>query len=168
MKEETADFIHIGRRYKTVSRKTEDEAIAFIDANPNWGVLDVGEDGTFYIADCADLGVPINPPVKRPPKRKGPRKPYVPVVPPLHVLKAKLERVEKRLRKLGHEDAHLAGLSRHFHLGRVGGSGRNTARLNRRREAALDKSIREAKLSRELQGERNYLLSQIRTYDDES
>lgn len=42
------------------------------------------------------------------------------------------------------KDAHLDALAQSFHLGTVGGSGRNTASLNRCREASLERTISNA------------------------
>jgi len=41
-------------------------------------------------------------------------------------------------------DSHLDGVKSYFHLGMVGGSGRNIRSLNRRREKALDRTVSNA------------------------
>lgn len=53
------------------------------------------------------------------------------------------ESVRNRLNNTG-GDSHLDSVRDHFHLGTVGGSGRNNKRLNKRRERAMDRSISEA------------------------
>lgn len=54
-------------------------------------------------------------------------------------LQEQLKYIQERLDRLlpQHDD----GLSTHFHLGMVGGSGRNVRRLNRRRGRALERHI---------------------------
>lgn len=55
-------------------------------------------------------------------------------------IQAKIDRIDGKS-----QDSHLNGVAQHFHLGMVGGSGRNTHRLNQRRERSLDKTIENAK-----------------------
>ena len=75
--------------------------------------------------------------------------------------------ITSRIAKLnGSEDQHLAGVAKHFHLGMVGGSGRNTHKLNQRRERAMDKSIAVAKEVTELYKELNTIEAKIKDLQD--
>jgi hypothetical protein len=58
-------------------------------------------------------------------------------------LQARLQEVQTKISQLeqGSRDPYLDDLSKHFHLGRVGGSGHGTHRLNARRDRSLDKTI---------------------------
>lgn len=56
-------------------------------------------------------------------------------------------------------------LSKHFHLARVGGSGRNVGRLNQRRERDLDRTIRAAVDAEACRKEVNGLAAKIRAMD---
>lgn len=68
-----------------------------------------------------------------------------------------------RLEKLnGPADQHLEGVAKHFHLGMVGGSGRNTHRLNQRRERAMDKSISNAVEATKLYNELGTIQAKIK------
>ena len=42
---------------------------------------------------------------------------------------------------LAERNSYTAHVAKHFHLGTVGGSGRNTTKLNKRREAEVEKTI---------------------------
>ena len=60
-------------------------------------------------------------------------------------LKSKEAIIQSKLNKLnGPTDSHLEGVAKSFHLGMVGGSGRNNHKLNQRRERSLDKTISNA------------------------
>lgn len=78
-------------------------------------------------------------------------------------LRQQLEPIEQQIAQLEarQHDPHLKQLSEYFHLGHVGGSGRGTSRLNRRREAALDKSIDTAKRLEPLYRQRAECLRRI-------
>ena len=81
-----------------------------------------------------------------------------------------LETFRRQLQPIEHQIARLEGKQRDpyldavagtFHLGMVGGSGRRTARLNARKERALDKHIETAKKLEPLYRERARLLGLI-------
>lgn len=76
-------------------------------------------------------------------------------------LKKELEKVEAKISKLTLSDSHLDSVQQHFHLGRVGGSGRNVAKLNARRERFLDKTIDQAREYTSLAAQRSQLLHKI-------
>ncbi len=79
----------------------------------------------------------------------------------LTALRAELATVTQRIDKIhGHTD-YTDRVAASFHLGMVGGSGRNTASLNRKRERALDKTIDNAKICVQLYKQRNALTAQI-------
>lgn len=63
-------------------------------------------------------------------------------------LKAKLIVVNSRIEKLEREQngGYTSQMSRSFHMGMVGGSGRNVNSLNKKRERDLDKTIRIANI----------------------
>jgi hypothetical protein len=83
--------------------------------------------------------------------------------------KARLDIIIPRIEKLEAQQngGYTAQVARSFHLGMVGGSGRNTARLNRRRGAELDRTIDRAKVLTELYKERNYLEARIKDIEDD-
>lgn len=75
--------------------------------------------------------------------------------------------ITAKLAKLnGSEDQHLQGVAKHFHLGMVGGSGKNIHKLNQRRERAMDKSIAVAKEVTELYKELNTIEAKIKDLQD--
>jgi hypothetical protein len=59
-------------------------------------------------------------------------------------LQAKLAVLQARIARTSNCPDPTAKLSAHFHLGMVGGSGRNTVKLNRVREASLERTISNA------------------------
>lgn len=63
----------------------------------------------------------------------------------IHSLSEQADVFREKLRARQGDDAHMEGVRKHFHLGMVGGSGRNNHKLNQRRERSLDKSIEGAK-----------------------
>jgi hypothetical protein len=63
----------------------------------------------------------------------------------------KLERLKKQLERLNGKTYPGDELSGFFHLGTVGHAGRPSARLNRRREAAIETRAADAKTAREVQ-----------------
>lgn len=75
----------------------------------------------------------------------------------LAIVLQRIERLEAQ-----QNGGYTAQVAKYFHLGTVGGSGRNTARLNKRRENELDKTIDRAKILVQLYGERNALQFQIK------
>lgn len=79
----------------------------------------------------------------------------------LNDLKAQLIEVNNRITKLQPNDSYFESLSRSFHLGMVGGSGRNTRKLNKRREASINKSLDNAKALCELYTKRDNLTKRI-------
>lgn len=78
----------------------------------------------------------------------------------LKVKEERLEYVEAKIKKLN-GGAYTQEVSKHFHLGMVGGSGRNTHRLNKRREAELHKSIENSRELVKLYNERDALQTVI-------
>ncbi|MGE9312858.1 hypothetical protein ACLOAU_14515 [Niabella sp. CJ426] len=79
----------------------------------------------------------------------------------LQKLKDRLLVVTQRLEKIEGTKYYTDKVANSFYLGMVGGSGRNTTRLNRRRESELDKTIQNAKIWCELYNESNRLKAQI-------
>lgn len=63
---------------------------------------------------------------------------------PIPKLKEKLARLETRIARTSNCPDPTAAVSSSFHLGMVGGSGRNTVKLNRVREASLERTINNA------------------------
>jgi hypothetical protein len=79
----------------------------------------------------------------------------------LQTLKNELANVEYQIKMKTPNDSYLDNVSRSFHLGMVGGSGRNTYRLNKRREASLDRTIKAAVILCPLYRLRDGLIKQI-------
>jgi len=79
----------------------------------------------------------------------------------LEALHRQLLSIEQSIARLEVCDPILDELSRHFHLGMVGGSGRGTAALNARRERSLDKSIATGKKLVPLYQEHARLIARI-------
>ncbi len=78
-------------------------------------------------------------------------------------LKAKEVAIQSKLQKLnGPTDSHLEGVAKSFHLGIVGGSGRNNHKLNQRRERSLDKTISNAVEATKLYKELGEVQSKIK------
>lgn len=80
----------------------------------------------------------------------------------LQELQAELFTIQQRIKKITPYDSHVDAVAQSFHLGFVGGSGRNTYRLNKRKEAYLDRTIKAAVIISDLNKQENYILSQIR------
>lgn len=80
--------------------------------------------------------------------------------------RAELLAVKTKIQRLTPKDSHIDALSNSFHLGRVGGSGRNNCRLNKRREAYLGKTISAAKELSDLYKEQNYLEARIKDLEE--
>jgi hypothetical protein len=76
-------------------------------------------------------------------------------------LKADLINVNTRIKKLTPNESYLNSVSKSFHLGRVGGSGRNIYRLNKRREQALNRSLQVVGILSKLYQQRSGLEKQI-------
>jgi hypothetical protein len=74
----------------------------------------------------------------------------------LAALLPKIERLERQI-----NGGYTAQVAKSFHLGMVGGSGRNTHRLNKRRSSEIDKTIDNAILSVQLCKERDALIYNI-------
>ncbi len=70
-------------------------------------------------------------------------------------LEALRDELQARLNRLSgsNKDTHLDSVQKYFHMGMVGGSGRNTASLNRRRARNLDKTIDNAVIFCRVDGE---------------
>lgn len=77
----------------------------------------------------------------------------------LEQLRQELATTEARILKVTPRDSHIDNLP--FHLGRVGGSGRNVYRLNKRRERYLDRSIQAARILTALYEKRDNLKRRI-------
>lgn len=67
----------------------------------------------------------------------------------LEQLKEKRDKLQRQIDKLHQKDGYLNEVSKHFHLGTVGGSGKNNAKLDQRREASINRSIEAGKLIKE-------------------
>ena len=78
-------------------------------------------------------------------------------------LKNELSEVLGKISRLeaAQNGGYTSQVAKSFHLGMVGGSGRNTARLNARRGAELDKTIDRAEILVALYGRRNALQTRI-------
>ena len=78
-------------------------------------------------------------------------------------LKAKLIVINSRIEKLEREQngGYTSQMSRSFHLGMVGGSGRNVKSLNKKRERDLDKTIRIANILTPLYRQKSGIEKQI-------
>jgi len=79
-------------------------------------------------------------------------------------LKIELSEVNKKIESLErHQNGgYTAQVAKSFYLGMVGGSGRNTYRLNQRRENELNRTIDRAVILTGLYGKRNGLEAQIK------
>lgn len=79
-------------------------------------------------------------------------------------LKIELSEVNKKIERMeaSQNGGYTAQVAKSFHLGMVGGSGRNTHRLNQRRAYELDKTIDRAKELVALYGKRNGLEAKIK------
>ncbi len=62
---------------------------------------------------------------------------------------------------------YTAQVARSFHLGMVGGSGRNVSKLNRRRGAELDRTIDRAVVLTKLYAERNTIEAKIKDLEND-
>lgn len=80
----------------------------------------------------------------------------------LETLKSKLAQVQYKISKIEGVRYYTDKVAESFHLGMVGGSGRNTARLNQRREADLEKTISNAVALQPLYRERSLLEYKIK------
>ncbi|MEJ7804384.1 MAG: hypothetical protein WKG03_00465 [Telluria sp.] len=54
-------FIVYGRKFKTVTFQTDDEANAFMGEHTRWGVIGVAKDGAVHVANCDDKGTQLGP-----------------------------------------------------------------------------------------------------------
>ena len=79
-------------------------------------------------------------------------------------LKERLVKAESRLAKINQKsgtEKYLEEVAKHFHLGMVGGSGKNNRKLDQKRGAAVDKAIDRAVESTELVKEIEFLKRQV-------
>lgn len=76
---------------------------------------------------------------------------------------SELSEIEAKINNLGRleNSSYTSQVSKSFYLGMVGGSGRNTYRLNQRREREMDKPIERAKILVELYKKRDNLKASI-------
>lgn len=83
-------------------------------------------------------------------------------------LRLELDRVNRQMKIAldKGEDKYLNEVGRHFHLGMVGGSGRNTRKLNKRRERALDRSLDAARTVTELHNRQQALERQLASLEE--
>lgn len=81
----------------------------------------------------------------------------------LQDMKTELISVNAKLKKFQDADAnsYTAQVAKSFHLGMVGGSGKNNYRLNKRREAEFNRSIEQAKTITALYSRRSELERKI-------
>ena len=79
----------------------------------------------------------------------------------LNLLASKIERLEA-----AQNGGYTAQVAKSFHLGMVGGSGRNVASLNRRRGAELDRTIERAKQLTDLYKQRNAIETKIKDINE--
>lgn len=63
----------------------------------------------------------------------------------IELLHKQLAEVQSKIKKLANVRDVTDMVAASFHLGMVGGSGKNTRKLNRKKEASLDKTIERAK-----------------------
>ncbi len=75
----------------------------------------------------------------------------------LHDIEKKIEQLER-----AQNGGYTTQVAKSFHLGMVGGSGRNTHRLNQRRANELDRTIDRAVILTGLYGKRNGLQARIK------
>lgn len=80
----------------------------------------------------------------------------------LPTLQRELATVEARLARLNAQQHQPDEISKHFHLGLVGGSGKGVHALNKRREQALDRTIDRAVEIVRLTRQRDDLRDQIK------
>lgn len=79
----------------------------------------------------------------------------------LAVLTAKLDAIRRKIKELEGIMDITDRVAASFHLGRVGGSGRNTYRLNKKRERALEQTIERAKILTDLYQQERVFEKQI-------
>ena len=85
----------------------------------------------------------------------------------IECLQKELQAVQHQIRKLEGVRDITDRVASSFHLGMVGSSGRNTAKLNRKREAALDKAIERAQILTKLYARERSLLVRIGDFEND-
>jgi type IV secretory pathway VirB4 component len=83
----------------------------------------------------------------------------------IELLKIELATIKARIEKVTPRDSYIDNLP--FHLGMVGGSGKNVRRLNKRKEAYLDRTIKASRILTELYNKQNYIEAQIKKIEQE-
>jgi len=86
------------------------------------------------------------------------------MITPNELLSAKrleISNIESQIEKIQSAKYRSDDVVKHFHLGMVGGSGKNTVRLNRQRERELDKVIENSKKITELEDKKKAILIEI-------
>lgn len=81
-------------------------------------------------------------------------------------LREKAERLGAKVERLERAISAPDPITDHFHLGRVGGSGRNVKALNKRRERDLERTISQAVEARKLRERRARVLGQIAAVEE--
>lgn len=81
--------------------------------------------------------------------------------PKLAALESELINIECQIKRIEPQNEYTAQVAKSFHLGLVGGSGKNTYRLNKIREREIDKTIERAKILCSLYTKRDNLIKQI-------
>lgn len=74
--------------------------------------------------------------------------------------------IESQIKRLESIVYPSDGVANHFYMGRVGGSGKNTARLNKQRERDLDRTIENSKKLTALYASKNILEAEIKRLED--
>jgi hypothetical protein len=86
----------------------------------------------------------------------------------LQQLKERAATIQARIDKLNGKTDITDEVGKAFYMGRVGGSGRNTYSLNRKRERALDRTIDDALEAGRLRNDLEAIHSQIKRIETES
>jgi hypothetical protein len=84
----------------------------------------------------------------------------------IDLLRNKLSATNSKIQKLNVVTSGIDDVSKSFHLGMVGGSGKNVQRLNRKREQALDKTIDRAVELSKLYEQQRTLENQIKFIEE--
>lgn len=80
--------------------------------------------------------------------------------------KSELAIIDGKINALNRATYGMDAVSKHFYLGRVGGSGRNVHRLNKQRERDLEKTIENAKKITTLNAQKNSIEIEIKALEN--